>query len=93
MNICSAGRSSKGAKLENVSKNDSTVVRKAVISAKGAKEILQRLASMNITSASLFPGLEGYSRSIVERYRVLQLLPPSEKLVGFEALEEFDSLG
>ena len=71
-----------------------TVVRKAVISAKGAREILQRLASMNITSASLFPGLEGYSRSIVERYRALQLLPPFEKrVVGFEALEEFDSLG
>jgi hypothetical protein len=79
---------------EQYKKKLETIVRKAVISLNGAKEILRRLASMNITSASLFPGLEGYSRSIVERYRVLQLLSPFEKnVVGFQALEEFDSLG
>lgn len=57
---------------EEAKKRLATIVRKAVISSIGGREILQRLASMNITSASLFPGLEGYSRSIVERYRSLQ---------------------
>lgn len=79
---------------EEIKKKLSTIVRKAVISANGAREILQRLASMNITPASLFPGLEGYSRSIVERYQVLQFLSPFEKnAAGFDALEEFDLLG
>ena len=79
---------------EKVKKQLATIVRKAVISVSGAKEILPRLVSMNLTSASLFPGLGGYSRSILEHYRVLQLMSPFEKnAVGFDALEEFDSLG
>ena len=79
---------------ERVRHNLRQLVRKAVISRGGARDILPRLYSMNLNSGSLYQDLRGHASSIVERYRALQLLPDFEKVaVGFDALYEFDSLG
>jgi hypothetical protein len=71
-----------------------SIIRKANISEKGARTILPRLYSMNLNSASLFPDMQGYARSINEQYLSLQLLPGVEKqFVGFDCINEFGALG
>jgi hypothetical protein len=77
-----------------VRENLRQLVRKAVISERGAREILPQLYSMNLNSGSLFPDMQGFSRSINERYLSLQLLPNAEKpIVGFDSIREFDAIG
>lgn len=80
--------------VPRVQHNLKRLIRKAIISERGAVEILPRLYSMNLNSGSLFPDLQGYAQSITERYKALQLMPTHEKeAVGFDALNEIDSLG
>jgi hypothetical protein len=45
------------------------LVRFATITTQGAQEITPKLQHMNINAESLFPGIDGYARSIKERFR------------------------
>jgi hypothetical protein len=49
---------------------------KLVISEKARNEILKELYQMNITRASLFPGLEGFAKSLGPRLVDPESLPP-----------------
>jgi hypothetical protein len=52
-------------------------------------QILRELSRMNINAASLFPGLEGYARSILESYDTLQSEVPAYKRIALETLDDF----
>lgn len=53
--------------------NDEFPLTKLIIPAKWKPEFLRKLISMNISAASLFPGLDGIGRSIQESIEVLLL--------------------
>lgn len=50
--------------------------------------MLRELQKMNITSASLFPGLDGYARSIGEAYAGIAALDRSEYKLALDAIDE-----
>jgi FRG domain len=64
---------------EEVRQNLRRLVRCAKITHHGAREIIQRLHRMNINAESLFPGIDGYARSIKEKFRTRRLRPPIEQ--------------
>jgi hypothetical protein len=55
--------------------------------------MLRELSRMNINSASLFPGLDGYARSIRESYESLEGEEPAYKRIALETLEDFGWTG
>jgi hypothetical protein len=50
-------------------------IKKIVIDNKCKKEVLCKLYVMNINSATLFPGLDGFARSLREKSSILNKLP------------------
>jgi len=51
----------------NVYNTDNPLVKKFIIPASLRLEGVRRLRNMNITAASLFPGLDGFSRSLKDQ--------------------------
>jgi len=58
---------------KNLGGGDDGSIDKLIIPARFKKEILKQLYSMNISSATLFPGLEGFSRHLKEMNNVLRI--------------------
>jgi hypothetical protein len=67
--------------------------RKLIIPFSQRPDILRELNRMNINSASLFPGMDGYARSIRESYESLDDEVPAYKRIALETLEDFGWLG
>jgi hypothetical protein len=63
--------------------------RKFVITKKARCELLRELHRMNITSASLFPGLGGFAQSLKESYEALGDVEPLRKNFELSAIEDF----
>jgi hypothetical protein len=55
------------------------LVRYAKITTQGAQEIIPKLQRMNINAESLFPGIDGYARSIKEKFRTQLLRSPIDQ--------------
>jgi hypothetical protein len=64
---------------EVVRENLQRLVRYAKITTQGAREIIPKLQRMNINAESLFPGIDGYARSIKERCRTQLLRSPTDQ--------------
>jgi hypothetical protein len=64
---------------ETVRKNLQRLVRCAKITRQGAEEIIPKLHGMNINAGSLFPGIDGYARSLKEKIRTQLLRPPTDR--------------
>ncbi len=68
---------------------NSHFARKLVITKSARCEILRELHRMNITSASLFPGLGGFAQSLREFYEALTDVKPAERDSELSAIEDF----
>ncbi len=55
--------------------------------------LLRELSRMNITSASLFPGMDGYARSIRETYESLDDEAPAYRQIALETMEDLGWTG
>jgi hypothetical protein len=64
---------------EVVRENLQRLVRYAKITTQGGREIIPKLQRMNINAESLFPGIDGYARSIKERCRTQLLRSPTDQ--------------
>jgi hypothetical protein len=70
-----------------------TFARKLIIPIAERPSMLRELSRMNITSASLFPGIDGYARSIRESYESLDDEAPAYKQIALETMEDFGWTG
>jgi hypothetical protein len=70
-----------------------TVARRILIPISQRTSILRELFRMNIGSASLFPGLEGYATSIGESYAALEDEAPAYKKIALDALNDYGWTG
>ncbi|MDO8672139.1 MAG: FRG domain-containing protein [Dehalococcoidia bacterium] len=64
--------------------NHANLIKQIVINPVCRPEVLRKLYSMGINSATLYPGLEGFARSLRTKSLILKDLPPQ----GVEALED-----
>jgi hypothetical protein len=67
--------------------------RKLIIPIIERPTMLRELSRMNINSSSLFPGMDGYARSIRESYESLDDETPFYKQIALETLEDFGWTG
>ena len=67
--------------------------RKLIIPFSERPNMLRELSRMNINSASLFPGMDGYAKSIRESYESLDDEAPAYKRIALETLEDFGWIG
>ncbi|MGA2329841.1 MAG: FRG domain-containing protein [Bryobacteraceae bacterium] len=67
--------------------------RKLIVPLSQRTQMLRELSRMNISAASLFPGLDGYARSIRESYEMLESEAPVYKEIALETLEDFGWTG
>lgn len=67
--------------------------RKLIFPLDERSNMLRELSRMNINSTSLFPGLDGYARSIRESYESLEDEEPVYKQIALETLEDFGWTG
>jgi hypothetical protein len=66
---------------------------KLVFPAAARAEFVRHLLSMNITSTSLFPGLEGFAKSFRERYEAIADLSPLERSFALDAIGDVGEVG
>jgi hypothetical protein len=75
--------------IQSTNEIDFAFARKFVITKAARCELLRELHRMNITSASLFPGLGGFAQSLKESYEALGDVEPRLKDFELGAIEDF----
>ena len=64
--------------------SDNPPVRRLIVRPQEQIEFLKRLRKMNITTASLFPGLEGFARSLAAEPKIKMLEEEKELQQNFK---------